>query len=299
MSEILKNLWGKLYAWALPCSLALGVFFFVVYPKATGHEWLEESAEPEKAGIFLAITAAVAFSLNVFSSPLYRILEGYLLWPRWLQEWGTKRQVKRKRVLEKSIRDNGWRRGLALEKLALYPMRDEQIVPTKFGNALRSFETYGKTRFNLDSQTLWYELYAVAPKYLQSEIKEARSSVDFFVALVFLSAFLGMATLVLATLNGCKLPLFIVAILAFLAALISHWLAVRATSEWSYTVQALVNLGRAKLAESLGLRLPETCEEEKRMWGSLTRYVYFSRVEDATALDAFRRRIDDTESTSR
>ena len=126
------------------------------------------------------------------------------------------------------------------EKLALYPKDDKQIVPTRFGNAISSFETYGKTRFNLDLQTLWYELYAVAPKCIQTEIKEARSSVDFFVALTYLSAFLGLTTLVIATFEGFKFSILVICILAFLVAPLCHWLAVRATGEWGYTVQALV-----------------------------------------------------------
>jgi len=105
-----------------------------VYPKTTiAHEWLDNPSDTEKAAIFVTVTAAIAFALNALSAPLYRILEGYLLWPHWLQKHGTKRQLDRKKKLEKSIADSGWRRGLDQEKLALYPKRDEQIVPTRFG----------------------------------------------------------------------------------------------------------------------------------------------------------------------
>lgn len=96
----------------------------------------------------------------------------------------------------------GWARGLALEKSAQYPLRDEQVAPTKFGNAIRSFETYGKTRFNLNSQTLWYELCASAPKYIQTAIDDARSSVDFFVAMIYLSLLFSILTLLLAIYGG-------------------------------------------------------------------------------------------------
>jgi hypothetical protein len=291
LSEILKNLWGKLYAWAFPVALTLGVYCLFVDPKTTfAHEWLEKTSDTEKAAIFVAATTAIALSLNAFSTPLYRILEGYLLWPRWLQEYGTKRQLKRKRMLEKSIAGHGWRRGLALEKLALYPKREEQIVPTRFGNAIRSFETYGKTRFNLDSQTLWYELYAVAPKYIQTEIKGARSSVDFFVALIYLSAFLSLVTFALAALDGFELSILVVCILAFLVTLLCRWLVVRATAEWGYTVRALVNIGRVKLADSMGLQLPESLEKEKVMWGLVTRYGFFGETVDGARLDEFRKK---------
>src|SRR5262249_42162937 len=155
---------------------------------------------------------------------------------------------------------------LALERLALYPLRDEQVTPTTFGNAIRSFETYGKTRFNLDSQTLWYEMCAVAPKYIQTAIYSARSSVDFLVASIYLSAALGVVTFAIAAYENFDRSILAVCILAFFATLVSHWLVVRATREWGYTVQALVNIARVKLAAGLGLQLPESLDEEKAMW---------------------------------
>jgi hypothetical protein len=291
LSEIVKSLWGKLYAWAFPSALALGVYWVFVYPETTiSHGWLSATSDTQKATIFIAITAAIAFSLNAFSAPLYRILEGYLLWPEWLQQRGTERQLRRKKELEKALGGTGWRRGLALEKLALYPLRDEQVVPTRFGNAIRSFETYGKTRFNLDSQTLWYELCAVAPKYIQDEINNARSSVDFFVASFYLSAASGVLTFVVAALERFKLSILLVGIVAFVVALLCHWLLVRTTGEWGFTVQALVNVGRIKLAASLGLQLPMSLEEERQMWGLLTSFVYSGNEDDGKKLDRFRKK---------
>jgi hypothetical protein len=289
MSEFFKNLWAKLYAWALPSALTLGAFWLFVYPRTTiFHGWLTANSDTSKAGIFAVLSATIAFCLNAFSVPLYRILEGYLLWPRWLQKRGSERQLRRKRELEKALAGTGWRRGLAIEKLALYPLRDDQVVPTRFGNAIRSFETYGKTRFNLDSQTLWNELCAVAPKYIQTELDNARSSVDFFVATFYLSAALGLTSLAVATFDGFRLAVVVICIPIFLVTLLCHWLVVRATSDWSSTVQALVNVGRLKLADSLGLQLPENLQEEKIMWGLVTSFVYFGKDEDGEQLDRFR-----------
>jgi hypothetical protein len=183
----------------------------------------------------------------------------------------------------------GWRRGIALENLARFPKDDSQIVPTRFGNAIRSFETYGKTRFNLDSQTLWHELLAVAPKYIQSEIESARSSVDFFVALLYLSFIFGVGSLVLGAIEHFKVKLILLGTLALLLATLCHWLAIRAVDAWSYPVHALVNLGRAKLADGLGLDLPASLEEEKTMWGLVTKYAYYADQHLGNALDTYRK----------
>lgn len=273
----------------------LGAYYLLVHRNTSiGHGQLGVINEAQQFGVFVAIVAAVTFALSVFSTALYRVLEGYLLWPQWLQRRGVKAQRRRKARLHKVVRSkavSGWRRGLALEKLALFPKDKHQIVPTKFGNALRSFETYGKSRYNLDSQSLWYELCAVVPKHLQNEIEEVRSSVDFFVALTYLSFLFGIGTLVVAYYEPVaqrKPFLVVVGALALALVLLSHWLAVRTTREWGYVVQALVNIGRLPLAQSMGLRLPTSLQQEKTMWGLVTRYGYFVRPKDGDELNAFR-----------
>jgi hypothetical protein len=293
LSDIVKTFWSKLYAWALPSTFLLGAFWLLVYPSVPSlHEVIRVSSSPEKSALFVAITALIAFTLNSCSAFLYRVLEGYLLWPKWLQRIAVARQLRLKHELQRDMDSGGWARGLALEKLARYPLRDEQVGPTKFGNAIRSFETYGKTRFNLDSQTLWYELYACAPKQLQNAIETARSSVDFFVAMTYLSFLFALMSLLLALSRFGSPKLFFPSAGAFGLTLLSHWFAVRTTAEWSYSVQALVNIGRIKLAEQLGLRVPDTLEAEKEMWGLTTSYVFWSKLEIGAKLDAFRTRKD-------
>ncbi len=290
MTEILKSAWGKLYAWALPGALTLGAYWLFVYPNTElAHSWLKSVSAPERGGLFVGLSAAIAFSLGTFSTHLYRILEGDLLWPKWLQDRCKERQRQRKRKLQQALSGSGWTRSLALERLGRYPLRDEQIFPTRFGNAIRSFETYGRTRFNLDLQTLWYELCAVAPKYIQTEIDWAKSSVDFFVASIYLSATLGLATFMIAAIEGFKLSILLICISAFFVTLLCHWLAVRSTDEWSSTVQALVNVARPKLADQLALQLPGSLEEEKVMWGLVSSYVSFGDAKDGAQIDRFRK----------
>ena len=141
----------------------------------------------------------------------------------------------------------------------------------------------------MDSQRLWHELLAVTPKYIESEIDSARSSVDFFVALLYLSFFFCIACLVLGSIEHFKLGILVLSVPAFLLVISCHWLAIRATDAWSYPIHALVNLGRVKLADSLGLKLPETLEEEKAMWGLFTMYANNASPEYGKALDAYRK----------
>ena len=290
MSEVLKSLWGKLYAWALPSAFALAATWLLLL-RETNFLTLGNGPDGGRENfglVFLALTGALAISLSSGSTQLYRILEGYL-WPQWLQVWGERRQLARKKALQLQVAGGGWRRAIALEKLARYPLDDTQIVPTRFGNAIRSFETYGRTRFNLDSQRLWFELVAVAPKYIQSEIDFAQSSVDFFVALFYLSIAFGCLCCFLVAIKYLALSVVLLCLPAFALAILCHWLAIRAIDAWSYPVHALVNLGRVKLADDLGLRLPETIEEEKIMWGLVADYAKTASRECGKALDAYRK----------
>ncbi len=289
MSEILKGLWGKLYAWALPSALAVAATWLFLLPQLGGRIDLPKDNEG-LIFLFVALTSALAISLSSLSTHLYRLLEGYD-WPGWLVEWGQQRQRAQKKALRAAVRGaaRGWRRNIAWEKLARYPIDDAEILPTRFGNAIRAFETYGQTRFSMDSQTLWHELVAVTPKYIESQIDSARSSVDFFVALFYLSIFFGFACLVLGSIEHFKIGILVLSVPAFSLAILCHWLAIRATDAWSYPIHALVNLGRVKLADSLGLKLPETLEQEKAMWDLVARYANYASREHGEALDAYRK----------
>lgn len=292
MSDALKEVWAKLYSWALPSALMLGAVWFLALPQLTWKPaWLVNAEGDTQAGIFIAFSALIAFVLFIFSRGLYRILEGYLFWPGAWFAAGVAEQTAQKQELQNQFNNAqpGLQQALLAEKLALYPIDNGQITPTRFGNALRAFETYGKRRYNLDSQTLWHELCSVAPEYLQQELMNARASTDFMVASVYLSAVFGVTALILTIFMDCTIGLPLLGGGALLLAFICHSMLVPSTGEWAATVQALVNLGRVKLAEELSLKLPVTLAEERQMWGLVTQYVAYAMPATGSALDQYRK----------
>ncbi|MET9759928.1 hypothetical protein ABZ016_12845 [Streptomyces sp. NPDC006372] len=283
MGDIAKGVlgggWALVVGWVLPTALNLAVFFLAVAPSLRRTAAIER-VWPDSASqtALLLLCAAVLFGivLNALQTPLYRILEGYLLWPRGAYERGCRRQRALKAKIADLITQPEGRtpvqRALLNEQLARYPVDDEQLAPTRLGNAIRRFEEYGHNRFRLDTQVLWNELSAAAPVQARRQVETARTSVDFFVALLYGHAVVAALALLAMTSSGAERPLlFVTAIVV--GALVPLWYrcGVYATDEWAAAVRAIVNLGRKPLADALGLVLPPQLSEERTMWQLVTR----------------------------
>jgi hypothetical protein len=302
--DILKSAAGKslfpLLAWIFPSALAVLGLWFVTLPMTKDAGWPIADAIADLKGAeaiswLTGISITLGVVLNVMSTPLYRLLEGYS-WPKSLRQLAVERQKRKYRALRAKV-DAGvpgqeWETGLAWERLARFPSKIDQIAPTGFANSLRSFETYGVDRFKLDSQIMWTELWSVAPEPTRAEYEGARAFVDLFVATFYLSLLFMIASVVVVALNEkCSL----LAAFAVGAPLIisgySYRMANVASTSWSGTVQALVNIGRKPLAASLGLELPATLAEERAMWDAVVGYVFYG-AEDGAAfvetIDKFR-----------
>ena len=283
-------------AWLIPSIATLALFsLFLFGALDEGHRLgpvgrvaakglLDRSLMFGFAGIVLALVSALG------SRPLYRLLEGYT-GPAAVRRVLLRRQTRHfhrlRRQLRATPRRHVIRRGLLREELADYPRDPQDLLPTRLGNAFRALETYGQTRFGLDSQALWYELHAVAPDRLRQDIEDARASVDFFVGFVgqlVLLAVLGLLTA--SVTRGSPLPALLLCGACLALARGSYNAAVRNMSDFRYAVQALVNTARPALGESLGYRLPSTAEQERALWRTWSGYVrgdqrYLSPIDSA------------------
>jgi hypothetical protein len=294
-----------------------------------------EGGQAARAALFALVgTAVLGLALAALQTPLYRILEGYLGWPERLFEASRRRQLARKHLLRNRldaaslVRREGVgalpdadkrvlqafrthpvtgrfvsadaRKGpvwlsLLDERLHRYPADDSQVTATRLGNAIRRFEEYGFDRFRLDSQVLWHELNAVVPDSVRKQAEDARTSVDFFVCLLYGHLLVAVAACVDLGLGNPARPQLVVAAILVLPVLAIVWyrVAVVATDDWAGAVRALVNLGRQPLAASIGLALPKSLDDERTMWarfGKLATGPF--RPEMSAALNEFRRAPD-------
>ncbi|MGW2489579.1 hypothetical protein ACWCV9_20520 [Streptomyces sp. NPDC001606] len=271
--------WTLLVGWVLPTALNLSVFLLAVAPSLHRPAFLSGHwpATGGRTALLLLVAAVLlGLVLNALQTPLYRLLEGYALWPPAAYERGCRTQLARRRRTAERLAGipagSTIRRGLLAEKLSRYPVSDEQIAPTRLGNAIRRFEEYGHDRYRLDTQVLWNELMSAAPEWARRQHDTARTSVDFFVALLYgHAAVAGAACAALASGRADRPVLVVTGVVLILLMPLWYHAAVAATDEWAAAMRALVNLGRKPLAEALGLVLPGDLEQERAMWQLVTR----------------------------
>jgi hypothetical protein len=281
-------------AWLLPSLSTLGVFVIFVYPDISSTRLFGSTSQStsgivSKSAAFILGAITLGTLLSLASRPLYRVLEGYLL-PTQIKKSLLRRQIRKwlrlRAAYERTPHDWTTQRGLLRERLGDYPDRRERLLPTRLGNAFKALETFGVDRFNLDSQTFWYELNALAPERVRKDADDARAAVDFFISFVAHLALLSIISLIVAANTGSAGALA-VCLTSVVLVKVAYDAAVRNMTDWRYAVQALVNLGRMPLASNLGYRLPATLRDERELWRAWGRFVRHGRETHQTYLSKF------------
>ena len=298
MTNILAGLtaggWPFLVGWVFPSAIFVSLGAFFLFPSLANFALAKDIlslSTSQRIVIVAFVSIGLGVLLSAAQTPLYTLLEGYY-WPRRLQNRRIRKYLAEKHGLkERADRTNGIEQGLLYERYNRFPQDDDQVAPSRLANRLRTLETYGASRFGLDSQILWSEVSALAPEALRTDHDRARATVDFFVSMIYLSVVFGLLSLTTAwqTTQGNRLALAIVGLIALLATLPWYKLAIRSTDYWASTVQALVNIGRKGLASALDLQLPKTLDDEREMWTAVSQIVYYGyRTDLAKQLDRFR-----------
>ncbi|WP_409054909.1 hypothetical protein [Streptomyces sp. SYP-A7185] len=329
----LGGAWTLMVGWILPTALNLAVLLVAVAPSLRGVGVLDQLQPQTRVGTgVLLTTGALLLGLVAYACQnlLYRLLEGYLLWPAPLYAAGCKRSRRTKarltdrltvlrlerrrseqgalsaeaadqlarlcaqpylaRRVPRDRRRTAAQRALLREQLARYPIADDEMAPTRLGNAIRRFEEYGWDRYRLDTQVLWNELTGCLPDQVRRQVELARTSVDFFITLLYGHlAVIALAAIALTSSERADRPLLLSTI-TVLALLVPAWYrsAVSSTDEWAAAVRAMVNIGRKPLAQALGLLLPDTIDAERKMWTMVSRLSRIPYHERAAALDVYR-----------
>jgi hypothetical protein len=308
-------------------SLFFAFLVLPAFRHVTGFHAVLVASHPQQALVLLTVAVVGGLVLSALQTPLYRFLEGYS-WPGRARRRRIAHHVTAKGRLSKRLRlarlarrnDAGElsepqaaelaalmddpalkhapeRRhvlspleiSLLAERLRRYPVDDGQVLPTRLGNAIRRFEEYGWDRYRIDIITMWHALTGVVETAVRKQVDAGRTSVDFFVCLIYghVAVALGAVAALAVDPRHATRPAVAIAV-AVAASVVWYWLAVKGTDEWAAAVRGLVDLARKPLAESLGLDLPGTLEQERSMWELVSRQSRRPHGDRDSELDRFR-----------
>jgi hypothetical protein len=145
-----------------------------------------------------------------------------------------------------------------------FPARCDQLLPTAFGNAVRSFERHPRARWGLNGPVVWPRIELLLNEQQTDLQSSARTDVAFFVNFSLLASVAGVLftidwiwhTPLSRTLSWLLLAIpFVVAWLAYRA-------AVNSAVRWGEDVRAAFDMHRLEMYRRLGVQLPRTHAQE-------------------------------------
>jgi hypothetical protein len=102
VKSVLGGAWSLIIGWILPTYISFQLIAALVLPGMREvkpvSQFLQFSS-PTRQFALLAAAAVVGLVLAASQAPLYRILEGYLLWPGRIADWRIRRHQERHREL--------------------------------------------------------------------------------------------------------------------------------------------------------------------------------------------------------
>ncbi len=221
------------------------------------------------AGLFLGL---LLLGLNW---QIFRLLEGYPLTERrrrpsfrWITEIFVARQNRNYSRLV-GIRDDDQRPSAVRSNAAWrldreFPPNEDQLLPTRFGNAVLAFESHAMKRWGLDSVAIWPRIDLLLSQRQAEQQANARGEAAFFVNGSLLLTLAGLAwitdQLFDHQLSGWELLAYLV---PFVLAVVMARCATGAATRWGNAVRAAIDLKRFELYSGLGVRRPANFTEER------------------------------------
>jgi len=184
------------------------------------------------------------------------------------------------------IIDNELRDQFSIYRRAIqhtYPDDRSLILPTRLGNAIRSFEYYSDREYGIDSIEIWPRLVAVIPKEYAVSIDDSKTTFDFMLNSSLLSLLLCVLILVAGLLYPASLNslwnagYWILTIVAFaLLAYFFYRLSINRAHAWGLLIKSSFDLYRWELLKKLGYtQQPKHRLEERELWEEISRQAIY------------------------
>ena len=155
-----------------------------------------------------------------------------------------------------------------------FPDTERWLLPTAFGNTLRAFETYPRVMYGLESIDGWSRIMAVVPEDYRTLIDNAKTQVDFWVNMGFVSALLLIEYFGIAYYQQAFEAIWLL-VLIVLALMIAPYRAKRVAVEWGDLVKAVFDLYRFDLLDALGVERPKNRDGERAIWTKVSQAMVY------------------------
>jgi hypothetical protein len=277
----------------LPVFFALVALWQLLTPEFVPNAFDQEYDGATAVAVLAGAALPLGLVLLGLEYSVIRVLEGYFLvrphapawiyYPLWplsrLLVW-RQRAAFDKLTRQRKQREDAELRRVAAWRLDLYFPPEEDLLPTRLGNAIRAFELHSWKRYGLDSIGGWPRVERLLSEQERELLEDAQTEVAFFVNSSLAAVFAG--TLLFA--DWIALRARAVEDLWWLAPLALGYLfyrgGVEAATRWGDEVRSCMDMHRLTMYEKLGLRVPATNAEERELARAVNRFFLFGNQID-------------------
>jgi hypothetical protein len=254
-----------------------------------------------KATVFAAATLVVALILQGFTAQIYRFLEGYWPWDLQYRLAGPQRAKFSRLGRQKKKLEAEWQicdaqkvpfspakmrklTHILRELTRNFPEEKESILPTSFGNTLRSFENYSLQQYGFEATEGWPRLCAVISSSFLDQINGAQAFCDFWVNTVVVAVLLAIESMLLLH----QWMRLVIPAIFLITAVLSFQKARFAAEIWGQWVKSAFDIYLLDLASKLGFQPPQNIDDMRKLWNSYSEIIIYKTADDWQKLDRFR-----------
>jgi hypothetical protein len=159
------------------------------------------------------------------------------------------------------------------ERLNHFPPPLKPLLPTRLGNTLAAFEYYPLLRYGIKSPIVWPRLIPFLDKSgFLAYVEREKSAFDFLLNLSVITAAVGIECVGLAARFLQPVWLIGSAVAAIIVIASYHTLVINAVY-WGNMVKVAFDLYRHDLRKALLVRQPDSLDDERRLWESISNFL--------------------------
>jgi len=326
MKDFINKLGSNFVVSAFVPSLAFVAMAIVVFKPIVPPDLLnsvQNTFEPfgQSGILLLALTVILGFTLSNLNTSIYKILEGYSLLARF--PLGRNRQLRKFNKLKQQLetveneitqmeqsakpdedhlsRLEDLRYYIASEMNLRFPLKEEAILPTAFGNMLRAAEAYSADRYGIDAVRLWPRLIHVIPDSYYEKVEQSNNGLAFLINCSILSLLFGFLCMLASgyqylvwqlALQDKTEVLYFVRInypsrvyceriyiygVIFVVMLVFSFVFYKGSfpivMQYGNMIRSSFDLFRFQLLKQLNLDLPKDLDQERDLWSKISEFI--------------------------